>query len=266
MLLKISHKTSYNYDAPLDYALQQARLTPKSRAGQSVLNWRIKLEGARQELEFDDENNNLVTLLSIEPGRSSFDILCEGEVEVNDNAGIVGMHGGYAPLWYFKRPTLLTKIGSNIKGLVKALGSDFESDTAKFHALSNLIASKVAYQTGSTNVTTSSEDALKNASGVCQDHAHIFISAARELGYPARYVSGYLMMNDRIDQEATHAWAEVYLKDLGWIGFDVSNGISPDDRYIRVATGLDYREAAPVSGLRFGNSSESMIVSVQVQQ
>ncbi len=266
MLLKISHKTSYNYDAPVDYALQQARLTPKSRAGQSVLNWKIKLDGARQELDFNDENNNLVTLLSIEPGQSQFEVLCEGEVEVIDNAGVVGMHGGYAPLWYFLRATPLTKIGSKTKQLIKTLGTEFESDTGKFHALSNLIAEKVQYQTGSTNVTTTAEDALENGSGVCQDHAHIFVAAARALGYPARYVSGYLMMNDRVDQEATHAWAEVHLQDLGWVGFDVSNGISPDDRYIRVATGLDYKEAAPVSGLRFGNSSESMIVSVQVQQ
>jgi len=72
--------------------------------------------------------------------------------------------------------------------------------------------------------------------GVCQDHTHIFISAARELGYPARYISGYLMMNDRIDQEASHAWAEAYVEGLGWVGFDVSNGISPDERYVQSAS------------------------------
>ena len=90
------------------------------------------------------------------------------------------------------------------------------------------------------------------------------------MGFPARYVSGYLMMNDRIDQEATHAWAEAYIPDIGWVGFDVSNGISPDDRYIRVATGLDYKDASPISGLRMGSGTssmnESMDVSIQVQQ
>ena len=78
--------------------------------------------------------------------------------------------------------------------------------------------------------------------------------------------SGYLMMNDRIDQDASHAWAEAHIGGLGWVGFDVSNGISPDERYVRIATGLDYRGAAPVSGMRMGTSGESMIVSVQVQQ
>jgi transglutaminase-like putative cysteine protease len=92
------------------------------------------------------------------------------------------------------------------------------------------------------------------------------IAAARSLGFSSRYVSGYLMMNDRVHQEAAHAWAEIYVTDIGWIGFDVSNGISPDERYVRVACGLDYKEAAPVSGVRFGDSAEALSVSLQVEQ
>ena len=74
------------------------------------------------------------------------------------------------------------------------------------------------------------------------------------------------MMNDRVEQEASHAWAEAYIDGIGWVGFDVSNGISPDERYIRVATGLDYKEAAPISGMRFGDGGETMVVTLQVQQ
>jgi transglutaminase-like putative cysteine protease len=115
-------------------------------------------------------------------------------------------------------------------------------------------------------VDTKAEDALEAGRGVCQDHAHVFIAATRLLGYPARYAGGYLMMNDRVQQDAGHAWAEAHVEGLGWVGFDVSNAISPDARYVRVATGLDYREAAPVSGMRFGAASESLDVSIQVQQ
>src|SRR3546814_19453731 len=79
----------------------------------------------------------------------------------------------------------------------------------------------------------------------------------RHLGHPARYVSGYLMMNDRTRQDATHAWAEAHFDHIGWIGFDISNGHSPDQRYIRVATGLDYRDAAPVRGMRYGAAQRS---------
>jgi transglutaminase-like putative cysteine protease len=74
------------------------------------------------------------------------------------------------------------------------------------------------------------------------------------------------MMNDRIDQDATHAWAEIFVSNLGWVGFDVSNGICPDERYVAVATALDYDGAAPISGLVFGASAESLAVSVEVQQ
>jgi transglutaminase-like putative cysteine protease len=79
-------------------------------------------------------------------------------------------------------------------------------------------------------------------------------------------VSGYLMLDDRVNQDASHAWAEAYVSDLGWVGFDVSNQISPDGRYVRVATGLDYSGAAPVSGMRYGYGGESMTVRLQVQQ
>ena len=92
------------------------------------------------------------------------------------------------------------------------------------------------------------------------------ISAARLLGLPARYVSGYLMMGDRIEQDAGHAWCEVHAEGLGWVGFDVSNAISPDGRYVRVAIGRDYRDAAPVAGIRHGAGAEGLQVRLQIQQ
>ena len=92
------------------------------------------------------------------------------------------------------------------------------------------------------------------------------VALIRALGIPARYVSGYLMMNDRIDQEASHAWAEAHVEGLGWVGFDISNGISPDERYVRVATGRDYRDAAPVTGMSFGTTSTVLEVDVAVEQ
>ena len=73
-------------------------------------------------------------------------------------------------------------------------------------------------------------------------------------------------MNDRVEQDATHAWAEAHIDGLGWVGFDVSNGVSPDERYVRLAVGRDARDAAPISGLRVGNADETLIVSLQVQQ
>jgi transglutaminase-like putative cysteine protease len=134
------------------------------------------------------------------------------------------------------------------------------------HELAGAVHAAIRYETGRSDVGWSAEEALAAGHGVCQDHTHAFLACARYLDIPARYVSGYLMMNDRVEQSATHAWAEAHLPDLGWVGFDVSNGISPDTRYVRVATGLDYGDAAPVSGTRYGSGGERLSVVVQVQQ
>ncbi len=107
---------------------------------------------------------------------------------------------------------------------------------------------------------------MTQGKGVCQDHAHIFIAAARLLGFPARYVSGYLMLDDRVDQVAGHAWAEAHVDGLGWVSFDPSNGISPDARYVRLALGRDYRDAAPISGIRLGMLDERLDVRITVEQ
>jgi len=266
MLLKINHSTKYKYDAPVPYSLLQVRQTPKNRTSQIVHDWETVIEGGKKELEFVDQNDNLVALVSIDPGQQEISISSIGSVETIDTHGIVKEHGGYAPLWYFQKTTDLTHAGQGIDKLIAALSGDFPSEITKLHALSELIARKVDYMGGATDALTTAESALASEKGVCQDHAHIFISAARKMGYPARYVSGYLMMNDRVEQDASHAWAEVMIDGLGWVGFDVSNGISPDERYIRIATGLDYRDASPISGIRHGSGSESMSVSVHVQQ
>ena len=90
------------------------------------------------------------------------------------------------------------------------------------------------------------------------------ISAAKSIGLPSRYVSGYMHKNENDSEfQATHAWAEVYINDLGWVGFDPTNLCSPDERYIRVSCGLDASFAAPIRGVYYGNSNENLEISVQ---
>lgn len=266
MQLTISHHTSYGYDLPVTYGLQQLRLRPAETPLLTVRDWRVGIEGGRVEAQFTDQHGNTVDLISIDPGATEIKVTCSGEVETHDQSGVTGPHTSHTPLWYFLRQTALTRPGPALKGLLDSFDSDDGDDAVRLHALSQHVSGAVRYTTETTHSATTAEEAVREGHGVCQDHAHTFISLARELGYPARYVSGYLMMNDRVEQDATHAWAEAHIEGLGWVGFDVSNAISPDGRYVTVATGLDYSEAAPISGLVVGGAAESMIVSVQVQQ
>lgn len=93
----------------------------------------------------------------------------------------------------------------------------------------------------------------------------MFIAAARAIGVPARYVSGYLLL-DTLEHNAGHGWAEVHLPGIGWIAFDASHKICATDRYVRVAIGPDYLDAAPVRGTQTGGTGESLQILVQVEQ
>ena len=250
MRLKIRHQTSYDYNVPVQYGLQQLRLRPKTSAGQSILDWELQIDGGRLQLDFEDQHCNHVDLVSVEPGQQQVHIVCVGEVETGNHSGVIGRHQGYAPLWLFERSTPLTRPGPAIRKLVAEVETGFDGDISRLHALSSQVLDTMKYQPDQTHSQTTAEEALASGHGVCQDHAQVLLAAARLLGYPARYVSGYL----------------IYVEDIGWVGFDVSNGISPDERYVRIATGLDYRDAAPISGIRYGDSVESMMVSIQVEQ
>jgi len=266
MKLRVDHETRYIYDAPVVYGLQQIRLRPKDTRGQKVLDWEVTIEGGESQLRYEDHNGNSVDLVGIEPGRTETSIRCVGLIENTETDGVLGEHKGFLPLWHYRRSSDLTKSGEGVRKLVASLEDADKSDVGTGHRLSEAVLEAVEYEGGNTHAGTTAEEAIGIGTGVCQDHAHIFCSAARLMGLPARYVSGYLMMNDRVEQDASHAWAEAFFEGIGWVGFDISNGYSPDERYIRVATGIDFREAAPISGMRMGGSGEGVLVNLRVEQ
>jgi transglutaminase-like putative cysteine protease len=268
MRLAIRHSTHYAFAQPVVHALQRLRLTPKETQGQQILHWDTEYQNAHPELEYDDQHFNTVTLIAVEPGAREVTVTCSGTVETQDNSGVIGQHSGHMPLWSFLAQTPLTRPGPRLRALIREVPGPTapEARLEYLHALSAHILAQVEYQTGSSGAGTTAEEAVAAARGVCQDHTHIFLGAARAADIPARYVSGYLMLDDRIEQEASHAWAEAHIDGLGWVGFDISNGISPDPRYVRVATGCDYRDAAPVAGISFGATEQLLTVTVAVEQ
>lgn len=265
MQLTINHTTSYAYDMPVDFALQKLRLRPLSNPMQTVDDWRIDISGGQIEASYLDHYGNHTDLVSVTPGATAVEITARGRVTTHDKAGVLGPVYGRAPLWHFAQATPLTASGAGVRDFARSLGK-MKDPLTSLHDLSNAIRDALPYRTGVTVADTTAEQAVKIGAGVCQDHAQIFIAALRTRGLPARYVSGYLMINDITDQDAAHAWAEAHIDGLGWVGFDISNGVAPDEKYVRVAIGPDASCAAPVKGMRKGPSSETLIVSLQVQQ
>jgi transglutaminase-like putative cysteine protease len=266
MRLRVVHRTVYRYTESIDYAIQTLRSEPRSYEGLAVLRWRVEGDGGRELPSFIDGLGNIVHTQTIDRPHREAVIMVTGEVETKRGDGIVLGAPEPLPPEFFLRATPLTAPDDAIVALARdgATGGD---TIARLHGLMNRVRDRVDYRAGATDSMTSAAEALAQGSGVCQDHAHLFIAAARAAGIPARYVSGYLWTGGNGGAyEASHAWAEAHIAELGWVGFDPANRLCPSENYIRVAVGLDYAAAAPVRGLRRGPAEESLEVEVQVQQ
>lgn len=263
--LKIEHQTSYSYRAELAYAVLQLRLSPVSTIGQVIEDWQCYIQGGKEEFAFTDQNGNLVKLITSDADTEAIEIKATGKVKVLDTNGVTGQIACSTPTWLFKNQTHLTDLGNLSTNFTSKCGEDIGS-IRWLHSLSAEIKDKVQYKIAETETNSSALDAVQKGLGVCQDHAHIFIGCCRSVGIPSRYVSGYLLLDEVEQQTAMHAWAEAFVPSLGWVGFDVSNGVSPDTKYVRIAQGRDYIDVAPVKGTIFGGLEEVMSVNLIVQQ
>lgn len=269
MRIRISHTTTYHYETPPSSVTQTLRLTPRSDGGQYVVNWRIELSEDAQLTQIEDAFGNIThTFTAISPP-GELRIHVEGSVDTQNNDGIIRDTVERFPPSMFLRSTPLTHANDAIMAFAencrKQSGSD--GSLALLHIMMGTLNSNMTFDVDPTRTTTTAGEAFALKRGVCQDLSHIFIAAARSLKIPARYVSGYFHRVDGvIEQDAGHAWAEAHIENLGWVGFDPTNGICVTDAYVRVAIGLDYLGAAPVRGARYGGSGESLDVAVAVEQ
>jgi transglutaminase-like putative cysteine protease len=278
--LRILHETTYRYETSASRAIQILRLTPRGHDGQFVVNWRIDVDRDCRLHSTTDPFGNRVHSFTVEGPLDGLTITAEGEVETQDMHGMVRDQVERVPVQVFLRETPLTAADLAIRTFAKHAAAEAGSATLDvFHAIMNGIRERMRFEINATDTGTSATEAFSHNHGVCQDFAHVFIAAARHLGYPARYVGGYLhqqmggaqvqtpgqQAQAAASQDAGHAWAEALVDGLGWVGFDPANGISPTDAYVRVAVGLDYLGAAPVRGTRYGGAGESLAVKVIVQ-
>jgi transglutaminase-like putative cysteine protease len=263
MLIRVEHTTEYVYSEPLVASTQYLRVTPLSGRTQVVESWKVTAPGAVLHQWYDQYGNCCHTLTVAQPV-TELAIKVSGLVRTRDTNGVVGVAPAELPFGLYLRETSYTVCS----GPIRAYASRFRSKVSRnrieaLHEIMLAIADDVAYTKGETHVHTTGAEALEQGSGVCQDHAHIFCAVCRSLGIPARYVSGYLSHGAGDEAHASsHAWADAYVEDLGWVSFDPSNRTGATQSYIRIATGLDYGEAGPIRGVRSGGGVETMTYSV----
>lgn len=261
MRLSILHRTTYRYTAPVRYSIQQLRLTPRDEPHQRTLRWRLKTPG--KPTPAPDAYGNLVHTLALTQTHGDVEIEARGEVEVDplDEGRLDELAGGPPPLSYLAS-TALTAPDARLH----AFTEDRLKGTGR-HALlafASDVCTAIDYQPGTTEVTSTAVEALQLGRGVCQDHAHVFIAGCRLKGLPARYVSGYVHPGDA-PHAASHAWADVYLPDDGWVSIDVTHRRFASDYLCRLAVGRDYVSAGPVRGVRVGGGEEKLEVRVNIR-
>lgn len=266
MKLSIVHETHYRFEEEANHSIQYLRLSPRQDSCQRVLSWSITTPGTFTP--WVDGFGNLAHVSTIDGPHDEVSVVVEGVIETWDTAGVLSARDGLPPM-LFIRDTPMTATGDGATKIAKGVRDVLETNglLAGLHALNESIAERIKYEQGATTSATSAEEAIKAGAGVCQDHAHIFIACARTFNVPARYVSGYLLAGQGNDSHvASHAWAEAYIDNLGWVSFDPTNKQSATEAYVRLAIGFDYLSAAPIRGSRIGGGMEEMTVRVQVLQ
>jgi transglutaminase-like putative cysteine protease len=268
MRIRVSHETVYRYDEPPKGVIQTLRMTPRNHDGQYVVDWRIDASADCRLDAQEDAFGNITHTFNADGPLESLRLLVEGEVETQDSHGIVRGTIEHFPPSLFLRTTPLTAPDPAIAAFARdAAAGNAAGSLGLLHALLARVHQEIAFDTDPTHAATTAAEAFALKRGVCQDLTHVFIAAAREIGFPARYVSGYFHRADGVvRQEAGHAWAEAHVPDFGWVAFDPANGICATDAHIRVAVGLDYLGAAPVRGTRYGGGAEQLSVTVVVDQ
>ncbi|MFM9847410.1 MAG: transglutaminase domain-containing protein [Hyphomicrobiaceae bacterium] len=267
MRIKVLHETVYSYGVPARSALQLLRMTPRSFDGHFVRRWRVEIDTDARLDRDEDAYGNITHMVFIEGPVDSVRVTVEGEVDTSDTGGVVRGTVERLPLMLYLRESPLTILTPQLRSLADGIGAtDKSGHLATLHRLLTEINRNMTFMVGTTTSATTADEAFSARRGVCQDFAHVFVTIARALDIPARYVSGYFLRTDRADQDAGHAWAEAYVADLGWVGFDPANGVSTTERYVRIATGADYLEAAPIRGARIGGADETLAVAVNVAQ
>jgi transglutaminase-like putative cysteine protease len=269
--LRIAHSSVYSYDPPAAGVIQVLRLTPRNHEGQYVERWRIDVVPDARLAAHEDAFGNITHVFTADGPLEQLRVEVDGEVETQNANGVVRGSVERFPPSLFLRDTALTQADGAIRDFAQNIRDASGGVVlAQLHGLldrlfEDMAGDSAAGDDAATSAPVNAAEAFARKHGAPKDLAHIFIGAARSLGIPARHVRGYFRHPDK-SADTSHAWAEAYVPDLGWVGFDPSNGCCPTDGHVRVAIGLDSLGAAAVRGTRLGVGAETLAVAIKVDQ
>ncbi len=270
MILSVAHTTTYRYDMPVRGVVQSHRLRPSAFDGQRTEHWRVTVSDGIAGGSFRDGAGDWIESHSVTGPVDAIAVEVQGRVVTTDLAGLLRGHREVVAPEAYLRDTAPTRADRALVELAREAGGDGSDTLDRAHRLSAAVSDAVAYRPGTTEASTTAAEALAQGEGVCQDHAHVLVAMARVLAIPARYVSGYLAVDAgeevALASEAAHAWAELHIRGYGWVGFDAANRCCPDARYIRLGSGYDAQDAAPIRGIARGPGAEKLVVSVAVER
>jgi transglutaminase-like putative cysteine protease len=275
MQLRIAHTTGFEYDGKANTSFNEARLTPLTLPGQIVVHSRVEVSPTPWAYTYKDYWGSQVTAFEVLDPHTSLTVTASATVHtdrapVGDpvmsweemrSEAVADIHTEYLILPERVLPT------DDLVTAAKDVAAASATPSEAAREVCSLVHNEVKYVSGSTTVDAFAAHAWKERTGVCQDIAHIVVGALRAIDIPTRYVSGYLhpktdpVVGDTAKGES-HAWVEWW--DDGWRGFDPTNDTEPGDRHVITATGRDYNDVKPLSGIFSGSGTSRMFVDVQV--
>ena len=284
MEFEITHATHYRYTQPAAEAYGEARLTPPTTDGQTVVSHRLVIDPEVKTSDYRDHFGNRVDFFSlpfrhrklvvsnqaivrthpVELPRSALELCIQESRQI--------LNSTLTDIFDYLQPTPVVETGREAVAWAKKY---LRGDAPLGEALQNLneaIHREFVYESGSTENSTPLATVWKQKRGVCQDFAHIGLSILRTAGLPARYVCGYIETDppagstQLVGAVATHAWIEVLTPGMTWVAIDPTNRQWLTERYVAVSFGRDYRDATPLRGTFKGSGGQTLRVRVTMKR
>ena len=282
--LRIRHSTRYTYDAPIERSVHRLHLRPIDDSRQNLLLYQLSVRPAVPVIEYEDVFGNWSQRFEVTGPYTELTVSAESLVELIDTDPfaftklpirppswpLVWMPWEQKMLAPYLMPaelpdTQLQELYEYGMEFVRRNNGDLMET---LFAINLSLFRDYKYIPGCTDLGTSPYQVYLSRSGVCQDFTNLFITVARLLGVPARYVCGYIYTGNngesRTGSDQTHAWIELYIPNIGWKGFDPTNGVLPQTDHVRVAVGRNFRDATPTAGTLYSKANETMRVEVEV--